>query len=188
MQRLVIVFLHVSSAMGIVAGFGIEGLVLLQLHRARGGAEARVVLSSYRYVQRVGATSLIAAIVTGVFLATVYWGWRGAWMGVGFLTLVAIAVVGATMTARPMTRALRANSTNSNQVSEIARLPGSLTMSFSIRLALFAGIVFLMTVKPVTGIPALLTVAIAAALGLAIGFPARRQGATVPNEQNVPAR
>jgi hypothetical protein len=35
MLHLILLFLHVTSAMTIVAGFGIEGLVLLQLRAAR---------------------------------------------------------------------------------------------------------------------------------------------------------
>ncbi len=61
MQHLVIVFLHVASAMGIVASFGIESLVLTQLRAARTATDARTVLSSYRYSQRAGAASLTLA-------------------------------------------------------------------------------------------------------------------------------
>ena len=110
MQHLVIVFLHVASAMGIVGSFGIESLVLTQLRAARTATDARTVLSSYRYSQRAGAASLIVTVVTGIYLATAYWGWRGAWMGSGFLTLVAIAIIGATMTGRAVTRLLRVDS------------------------------------------------------------------------------
>ena len=72
MQHLVIVFLHVASAMGIVASFGIESLVLTQLRAARTATDARTVVSSYRYSQRAGAASLIVTVVTGIYLATAY--------------------------------------------------------------------------------------------------------------------
>ena len=56
MQHLVILFLHVASAMGIVASFGIESLVLVQLRAAR-SADARSVLASYRYARRSSPAS-----------------------------------------------------------------------------------------------------------------------------------
>ena len=184
MQHLVIVFLHVASAMGIVASFGIESLVLTQLRAARTATDARTVLSSYRYSQRAGAASLIVTVVTGIYLATAYW---GSWMGIGFLTLVAIAIIGATMTGRTVTRLLRVDSVNAG-----AALPSAfvarLRMSFLIRMSLFVGIVFLMTVKPLAPVPALSVIGVAALLGALFGFPAMRRAPALPNEPRAPAR
>ena len=185
MQRSLLLFLHVSAAMGIVAAFGVEGLMLVQLRRDAAGA--RTALGNYRYAQRVGVASVILAIVTGVYLASAYWGWRGAWMGVGFLTLVAIAVVGATLTGVPVARAMRADS-DSARVGADLGLPGTLALSFAIRIALFFGIVFLMTVKPAAPLPALLTILVTVAIGIVVGLPARRRASSAPNEQNALAR
>src|SRR5690349_6974538 len=109
MLHSILLFLHVSSAMGIVAAFGIEGLALVQLRAARTAMETRAALANSRYVQRVGGVSLLAAIATGIYLATAYWQWKGAWMAVAFLTIVVIALVGGLMTGRPTARALRAS-------------------------------------------------------------------------------
>jgi len=184
MQHLVILFLHVASAMGIVASFGIESLVLAQLRAAHSATDARSVLASYRYAQRAGAASLIATVVTGIYLATVYWGWRGAWMGIAFLSLIAIAIIGAIMTGVPVTRLLRGNSGPAVPSGFVARL----SMSFAIRMMLFVGIVFLMTVKPAAPVPALSVVAIAALLGVAFGLPALRRAQATSNDSGVPAR
>ena len=170
MQRALILFLHVSSAMGIIAAFGVEGLMLLQLRHA---GDARTVLGNYRYAQRVGAASLVLAILTGAYLATAYWGWRGAWMGVGFLTIIAIAVVGATLTGVPVARVMRAGAAVTRSPVERG-ISGKLAMSFATRIALFFGLVFLMTVKPATPLPALLTVLVAAVIGIVVGILAAR--------------
>jgi hypothetical protein len=175
MTHLILLFLHVTSAMGVVAGLGIEGLVLLQLRAARTGDEARAALANTRYVQRVAGSSLLAAIITGVYLATVYWSWRGAWMGVAFITIIAMALVGAFMTGRATLRAMRAPSEGLGPAA-IAVLQARLSMSYTIRLGLFLGIVFLMTTKPDAGPTALLAVLIAGALGFLAGLPARRVG------------
>ena len=170
-----LLFLHVTSAMGIVAGFGIEGLALLQLRAARTAEEARRALESSRYVQRVAATSLLAAILTGAYLATVYWQWRGAWMGMAFLTIVAIALVGGLMTGRATRRAIRPDGL---APAALDMLTARLSMSYLIRVGLFVGIVFLMTVKPVSGATALSAVVVAGFLGFLLGLPARHARAT----------
>ena len=168
-----LVFLHVTSAMGIVAGFGIEGLALLQLRAARTAEEARLSLANSRYVQRVAGSSLLAAIVTGVYLATAYWSWRGAWMGVAFMTIVVIALVGGLMTGRATSRAMRAPN-ESLPPAALAALQSRLSTSYTIRLGLFLGIVFLMTTKPQSGPAALTAVVVAGVVGFLAGLPARR--------------
>lgn len=173
MLHLLLLFLHVTSAMGIVAGFGIEGLMLLQLRAAGTAEEARRTLANSRYVQRVAGSSLLAAIVTGVYLATAYWGWRGAWMGVAFLTILAIALVGGLMTGGATSRALRTPN-EALAPTAMPALQARLGASYAIRMGLFLGIVFLMTTKPASGPTALLAVVVAGVAGFLAGLPARR--------------
>lgn len=173
MIRLVLLFLHVTAAMGIVAGLGIEGLALVQLRAARTGDEARRALTNSRYVQRVAGSSFVVTIVTGVYLATAYWSWRGAWMGVALLAIVAMALVGAFMTGRPMLRAMRV-ANDALGATEITALQARLSLSYTIRLGLFLGIVFLMTTKPASGPAAVGAVLVTGALGLLAGRPVRR--------------
>ena len=177
MTHLVLLFLHVTAAMGIVAGLGIEGLALTQLRAARTADEARVALANSRYVQRVAGTSLLAAIVTGVYLATVYWRWQGAWMGVAFLTIVAMALVGGLMTGRATLAAMRAP-IEKLAPAALAALQARLGMSYTIRLGLFLGIVFLMTTKPEGGPTALIAALVGGALGFLAGLPVRRARTT----------
>ena len=179
MVRLLLLFLHVASAMGIVAGLGIEGLTLVQFRAARTASEARAALGSTRYAQRVMGASTATAIVTGLYLATAYWSWRGAWMGMALLTIVVMAMVGGFMTGRPTTRVLRGAGAGLG-AAEIAEVQGRLSLSYVIRLGLFLGIVFLMTTKPASGGIALLVVVVAAAAGVLAGLPARRVRGVAP--------
>lgn len=181
MLHSVIVFLHVASAMGIVAALGIEGVMLVQLRGAHSPPEARAVLGLSRVVQRVGASSMIVALATGISLATAYWQWQGAWMGFGFLTLIAIAIVGATMTGRRVQAMLRDPSATS--ATSAARAWRRLTQSYTLRTALLAGIVFLMTVKPETPVAAAVVVIVAAVLGIAIGWLALPGARATPDDQ-----
>lgn len=175
-----LLFLHVSAAMGIFAALGLEGAMLLQLGQAESSRDLRTAFSPQRTVQRVGAASAATALVTGIALASLYWRWQGAWMGFGFLSLVAIAVVGATMSGRAIAAAFR----SPPDAAALQRLRRRLAMSFSIRLALLAGVIVLMTVKPSATLTALAIVVVAAVLGVAIGTRRGRSQST-PDEREV---
>src|SRR5690242_9849931 len=136
MTHLILLFLHVTSAMGIVAGLGIEGLALVQLRAASTADEARAALANTRYVQRVAGSSLLAAVVTGIYLATVYWRWQGAWMGVAFMTIVAMALVGGLMTGRATLAAMREPSEKLAPAA-LTALQARLAMSYTTRLGFF---------------------------------------------------
>lgn len=180
MLHLVIVFLHVASAMGIVVALAIEGVMLRQLRAAASASDASTALGLARLVQRVGTPSVLAALVTGMYLATVYWRWQGAWMGFGFLTLIAIAIVGALMTGRRLVPLQRDG--GPVRAFDVVALRRGLATSFAIRTSLFAGILFLMTVKPQAKLFALVVVVVAAILGVAVarlGFPG---AAAAPND------
>lgn len=176
MIRLFLLFLHVASAMGIVAGLAIEGLGMVQLRAACTSEEARKALTIMRYVQRVAGPSFVATLVTGLYLATAYWGWRGAWMGVAMLAIVAMALVGGFMTVRATTSAMRGPS-DALDAGAISALQARLGMSYTIRLGLFVGIVFLMTIKPASGPIALGAVLVGGALGF-FGGAARTRGSS----------
>jgi hypothetical protein len=179
MIRLVLLFLHVTSAMGIVAGLAIEGLVLRQFRTARTGDEARQALTSSRYAQIVAGPSMLVAILTGLYLATVYWSWKGAWMGVAILTIVAMALFGIFMTGRPMLRAMRGPA-DALGAAALGALQGRLSMSYAIRLGLLVGIVFLMTTKLASGLPAISAVVVVGAIGWVVGLSMRpRHGSRI---------
>lgn len=178
MTHLILLFLHVTAAMGIVAGLGIEGLALVHLRAARDGENVREALTSSRYVQRIAGSSLLVAIITGLYLATVYWHWAGAWMGVAMLTIIAMALVGGLMTGRATARVMR-SPTDVLGPAAIAGLQSRLGMSYTIRLGFFLGIVFLMTTKPESGLIAVGAVAVAGAVGFLAGLPARRRRGAV---------
>ena len=89
---------------------------------------------------------MLLLLLSGFWLATAYWHWQGAWMGLGFLGLVLIAAVGGLMTGR----ALRLLSSHLDQPGFDAVLRNAepaLRRSFLIRTVLLAVVVYLMTVK-----------------------------------------
>lgn len=147
MLRYNTLFLHVIAAMGVFTALGMEAAALAQLRRAADGATAREALAGFRSSQRIGGASMLVLLLTGLRLATAYWHWKGAWMGLGFAGLIAIGAVGGLMTGRRVRRLQKTVGGSESATSLLQALP-ALRTSFAIRAALLAGVVYLMTVKP----------------------------------------
>lgn len=147
MLRYNLLFIHVVSAMGMFAALGMEVLALTQLGRARDRATARTALAAVGSSQRVGGASMPVLVLTGFYLATAYWQWQGAWIGLGLVGLVAIGAVGGVITRRRIGRLQKSLGDGGVGASWIEAFP-ALWTSFMIRAALLAGAVYLMTVKP----------------------------------------
>ena len=102
--RSLALFIHVTSAMGLLGALGIEGALLFQLTRAATAAHVQAVLRGFRWVQLVGAVSLLATIASGIYLVVTVWGWQAAWIGAGFASLIVVALIGATTTGPRIAR------------------------------------------------------------------------------------
>jgi hypothetical protein len=148
MFRYLFLFLHVSSAMGVFAALGIEAGALFQLRGAAGPADVRTVLRAYQLVRVVGALSLVGLLVTGIYLATAVWGWRGPWIGLGFLGLVLTAAVGGVATRSGVARLERGAGGAGGATPASYRRNPVLHASLLARVAILVGVVYLMTVKP----------------------------------------
>jgi hypothetical protein len=174
MLRYLFLFLHVSSAMGVFAALGIEAAALFQLRRAHAAADLRAALGAYQLVRPVGAISLLGILVSGIYLATTAWQWRGAWIGLGFLGLVIVAGIGGVATRRGLARVERA-ANGAGGVAGGGRGGAILRASLRARVAILVGVVYLMTVKPRAG-GALAVSIVALAIALVAGALALRGG------------
>jgi hypothetical protein len=143
MTRSLLLFVHVGSAMGMVAALGIESVLLRQLQRSSDATGLRTVMDDYRLVAPVGGASMLLLLLSGLYLATVYWGWKGAWIGAGFLGFIVLGAVGGVLTGKSLSRFRKAP----DAVDKL-QLHTKLRMSWLLRAWIFAGIVFLMTTKP----------------------------------------
>src|SRR5262245_29253450 len=104
MVRIILVFVHVTGAIGVCAALAIEGAALRQIRRATDAAQLRAALDAFGVVPRVAAPSLVVTLLSGIYLAATVWGGRAAWINVAFLALIATAVIGATMTRPSIAR------------------------------------------------------------------------------------
>ena len=165
MVRVVLIFIHVTGAIGVFAALAIEGAALLQIRRVTDAPQLRAALNAYGLVPRVGMPSLLVTVISGLYLTVSVWGWRVAWIDVAFLALIATAIIGATLT-RPRIARLERTLVRGDHHDSM------LWASFIMRTFMLIGIVFLMTVKPPLNV-SLIAMVTAAGVGVLASQPRR---------------
>lgn len=103
-------------------------------------------VGAQRWVAKVGAPSMLVVLATGIYAVGSGWGWAG-WVQAAMLGLISLAVIGGVL----------------------SRFPARRAVSLATRMAVTAGIVFLMIGKPERGL-SFAILAGAAMLGAAAGF------------------
>jgi hypothetical protein len=172
----VALFLHIVGALGVFAALALDWVGITYLRRARTAEQVREWAGIYRIIRVLGGASVGALLMFGLYMTAVSWGPTG-WIGVGFISLVAIAALGAA-SGVGLSRILDATGGGDAPLGQEARArlgAGLYVVSVRARTALALGVVFLMTIKP-DGPTSLLVSVIALALGIAAGVPAMRQG------------
>ena len=175
------VFLHIVGALGLFAAFGLEWAGLLGIRRAATGGQAREGFRLLGATRVVGAPSALIILITGLYLAlSAPWG-RQAWIGLGLVGLVLIAVLGATLTGRrvrSIARTLPAEGAAIAPAFGVRLRDPVLILSALLRTALALGIVFIMATKP-SDAEALTALGVALVLGAAaaavVGGGSRRE-------------
>ena len=160
-------FLHVLGALGLFAALGIEWAVTAPLRVTTDLAQARAWINVLGAVRRLAGPSAVTILLSGIYMAMTTSN-RQPWIGLGFLGLVVLAVLGAGITGRciaTIVRDLNSGSVMSGSLLDRLRDP-LIAFSLRFRTALAMGIVFLMTTKPTAGL-ALAAMGAAVALGLA---------------------
>ncbi|HKC92305.1 MAG TPA: hypothetical protein VKE23_13355, partial [Candidatus Limnocylindria bacterium] len=90
----VALFFHISGALGVFAALALDWVGLSNLRRARTAEQVREWAGVYRITPALGAASVVALLVFGLYMTAVTWGPTG-WIGLGFLSLLLIAGLGA---------------------------------------------------------------------------------------------
>jgi hypothetical protein len=146
------------SLYSIALFFHIVGALLLFVLLTIEGVGLRQGFMAARLNRVLGPISALAVVVPGLYMSASQWGWKG-WVVVGITAWLLIAVGGA--------------------ATGISVLAGRLTTraaaaSWSIRVGIALGVVFIMTVKPDV-LLSVIAVAAGAALGGVGAFPSMRQ-------------
>lgn len=178
----IVLFLHVSGAIGYFTGAGISLFGLVGLRRAQRVEQVRSLTNLVGMTGPLFAISILFILVAGLYMALTAWSLQTGWIAVALISLVLMAPLG-TAIIEPRRRAISrlAKEAPDGPLPEKLRqrihdpILGTALQTLA---TLLFGIVFLMTTKP--SLPgSLIVMAVALALGLASGLfifrPARTE-------------
>ena len=144
-----VLFVHVTAALGLSVALSFEVLSLFYLRRVSTLTEARRWIEPVPGLPLVAIGSLLVVFFSGVYLALRMSAFGSAWPKVTVGALLLIAPLGA-LTGRRM-RAIRRACANAKAINSelLSRLQDPfLKISLGIRIAIFLGVVLLMAAKP----------------------------------------
>ncbi len=178
----VVLFLHVSGAIGYFIGIGVWLFGLAGLRRAQRVEQVRSLTNLIGMSGPLFGISILFILAAGLYMAITAWSLQTGWIAVALISLVLMAPLG-TAIIEPRRRAISrlANEAPDGPLPETLKqrihdpVLGTAVQTLA---TLLFGIVFLMTTKP--SLPgSLIVMAVALALGLASGLffsrPARPQ-------------
>ena len=185
----IVLFLHVSGAIGYFVSVGAWLFVLVGLRRAQRVEQVRVLVNLIGLSGPLSGISVLLLLAAGLYMAFTAWSLLTGWILVALISRV-LMVSSGTALIEPRRRAIDRLAREApdgplpQSLEQRTHDPVLLTALQTIA-TLLLGIVFLMTTKPaLTG--ALIVMAIALALGLASGTLASRTMRT--RGQTVAAR
>jgi hypothetical protein len=165
-------FLHIVGALLLVAALTVEGIALRQVGRAITLGQVRDSAGIAGLTRVVGPAAALGILLPGLYMTATNWGWI-PWILVGFAAWLLVAGLGAVNGVRlaALGRATGADAERpSPELAAQLKAP-LLVASWRVRAAILVGIVLLMTIKPDL-VGSLLTIGVAALLGLAAALPA----------------
>jgi uncharacterized membrane protein len=166
-------YLHITGAVGLFAGLGIEGVVYSGLKNA---ATIQQVLPLERFmlvIRKLYAFSVIFLLLSGIFLAEESWTWN-PWIITGLVLLIALTGYGNVTGRKLGMSILSLDKTGKFIPDEIRKRISDpfIIKSYKVKVTLALGIIFMMTTKP-GWIGCMVTVVAAFALGLLLDMPSR---------------
>jgi hypothetical protein len=145
-----LVLTHVAAMIGLFSTLTIEGLAVRFLRRAVTHEQAREWTALWDLLPAVGAPSILLALASGIYLATLLGLWDFRWAQVAVPTLVIVAIAGGvTAPARNRVRAAVGASSGPLPADLRQRIRHPLLpTSWRLRTVLLSGLVVDMMVKP----------------------------------------
>lgn len=183
-------FIHVVSVLALFAAIGLELTELAALRRALTVEHVRAWARETAFVGRVFPLSAVVILATGIYMVAASWGANAAWAAVSLLALVILGALGGAINGKRMEAIHEAA-----EAAPAGAVPAALRRqiadpvlrtSVQTMTAVALGIVYLMTIKP-GWLGSVLTLLVAAGLGVASALPARRAGAASATEERPAA-
>jgi Zn-dependent protease with chaperone function len=184
----IVLFLHVSGAIGYFVSIGVWLFGLVSLRRARRVEQVRSIIHLIGLPGPLFGISVLLILVAGLYMTFTSWSLQTSWIAVALVSLVLVAPLG-TAIIEPRRRAIdrlarEAPDGPLPQTLEQSIHDPILLTALQTIVALLFGIVFLMTTKPSLA-GSLIVIVVALALGLASGLLVSR--VTRARWQNVAA-
>jgi hypothetical protein len=145
-----VLFCHVLAVVGLFAALAVEWVSLHRLRESTSYEVAREWSGLFGLLVPLGMPATLVVLASGIYLATTLRVWELGWVRLAVPTLVVVAVAGAIVgPSRNRLRAAIASGDGALPQHLVAQLRHPLLMaSWRVRLALLAGLLFEMTVKP----------------------------------------
>ncbi|MGH2344899.1 MAG: DUF2269 family protein [Chloroflexota bacterium] len=167
-------FLHIIGVLGLFTAIGMEWMSLFRMRRVRLTVQVQEWSGVYAILGRVFSISAALILVSGLYLVHEAWGKGTAWTTLALIVLILLGAAGGGFIV-PRLRAIHvaAEAAPAGAVPDSLRsliLDPILWATVQVSAALGFGVVYLMTIKPELG-GSLLTVVVAAVIGLAVSQP-----------------
>jgi hypothetical protein len=143
-----VLFAHITAVLAVCACLSLEVLSLFRLRLASTLSEVQLWIEPVPSFSRIALGSLLVILLTGVFLTIQMSGFGLAWLKVTIAAFLLMAPLGAASGRRIRVQRLSGNGKmNQSEILDLRR-QSFLKISLAIRIAVFLGIVLLMTAKP----------------------------------------
>jgi hypothetical protein len=171
-------FVHVTSDIGIFVGIGAWLLGLAALRHAQDVSQVRALAALIHGTEPLSVVSSLLTIASGLYMLLTVWGWRTGWALVALGSIIVGLPPLLHGVIEPKMRSIHDLALETPDGPIPARLQvlihdTMLGMALRTMVGLVIGIVFLMTNKPALG-SALAVMLIAVGLGAASGLPLAR--------------
>ena len=168
-----LVFVHVTSAIGLSAGTLLSLFGLFALRRSQRVEQVRAILDLLALSEPVSAIALVLTPAAGLIMTVTTWGWHNGWINVALGSFVLLLPVGAITGVRRGAIAKLVKEIPDGPLPELVeqRIHDPLLgTAVYLLVALLVGIVFLMTTKP-TLEGSLIAIMVSVVLGAAASLP-----------------
>jgi Predicted integral membrane protein (DUF2269) len=177
----IVLFLHISSAIGVCIGISVLLLGVVLLRRAKGVEQVRSTLAFVTIAFPIAGFSMLLLLAAGFYLALSAWSLGTSWIAVTLVSLLLMIALGAGLMGPRMRAIVMAtrealDGSLSSQLSERIHDPILFTVLL-LQAIMLLGIVFLMTTKP--GLAnSIIVMVVALVLGVALGVLVSRHRST----------
>lgn len=181
-------FAHVLGAIGLFVAVSLVLVAYVRMRQAVTIEQVREWAATAEFAGKSIAFVSLLVLVPALYMVVVAWQWTTPWVLAALITVVALAVLGATVSGRMIERIVAmARAAPPGRVPDDLRAQLSaphLWLMEATRMTLLVGIVFLMTVKP-DALLSLIVLAGMLILGLILGAISRRASGSISRKEKL---